>query len=66
MDWTENLILYYKTNQIGNCPNCKSKSIEISEHSYGERMSWTFTCKDCGKWAHFDGYVGENESCRNY
>ena len=56
MDWTKNLILYCQANQAGNCPNCGSIRIEVTEHIYEQRKSLTLCCKDCGKWTHFDGF----------
>ena len=59
MDWSKNLISYCETEQVGSCPNCGSRKIEITEYIYGARKSLTLCCKDCGKWAHFDGYNTE-------
>ena len=56
MDWTKNLILYCQTSQAGNCPNCGSNNLRVTEHVYEKRKSLTLCCKECGKWAHFDGY----------
>ncbi len=54
MKWLENLMLYNDTKKTGDCPKCKSKNIEVTEHTHGNRKSLTFLCKECGDFAHFD------------
>ncbi len=55
MSWEKNLIEYYKIGNAGTCPKCKSENIEVAKHKINERNSITFSCKECGNFAHFDG-----------
>ena len=54
-DWLKNAIQYVETENAGNCPNCNSEKISVTEHIFDTRKSWTFSCENCGSWAHFDG-----------
>ena len=55
MNWTNNLISYCDSGDVGKCPACNSKNIKVSEHIHGQRKSLTFICNDCKSSVHFDG-----------
>ena len=55
MKWTNNLIQYNKTGEVGKCPKCGSEKVEATKHTHGQRCSITFVCNDCGAFEHFDG-----------
>ena len=54
MDWLQNLILYFDTKSVGECPQCNGENIKVTEHKHEKRTSITFECKDCSAFAHFD------------
>jgi len=55
-NWTQNLILYERTGNTGNCPVCNSENIEVVVTEYG-RKSISFLCKECKSGDHFDGQI---------
>lgn len=59
-NWTDNLISYVKSGEIGICPFCSSKNVK-AENIDNTRQSLVFTCLDCNKSAHFDGLRTEHE-----
>ena len=59
--WLKNAIQYLEANNVGNCPDCNSEKTSVEEHIFSTRKSWTFSCKNCGSWAHFDGGTNSTE-----
>lgn len=60
MSWTNNLISYCKSGEIGKCPACGSTRVSVEEHVHGARKSLSFVCSMCKSADHFDGMSSEN------
>lgn len=58
--WEKNALEYEKGERADICPFCGKRSVKIEEHISGNRKSLSFTCKACGKWEHYDGFVRED------
>lgn len=59
--WENNAVLFEETGDPGTCPDCGSDNVDVKLHRFERRQSITFHCRDCGRWAHFDGFVPEND-----
>ena len=57
--WEINCLLWAEEHKKGNCPKCGSSNVEVQEFKRAPRYSVTFSCMDCGNWAHFDGFLPE-------
>lgn len=55
MSWLKNLIEYNEKGVVEKCPKCNSSKVEVTKHEHGKRLSFTFECKNCGSFDHFDG-----------
>lgn len=62
MNWMANLIMYCESGKAGECPLCKSKKIEVTEHIHGKRRSLSFLCAECKASDHFDGCTTEKDT----
>lgn len=60
MSWLNNMVSYSAFGQVGVCPSCGSKDVEVLKHSHGGRTSITFNCKACKSSDHFDGVATKN------
>lgn len=55
MSWVNNLISYVDSADVGCCPCCGCKDVDVLPHTNGNRTSITFGCRNCKASAHFDG-----------
>lgn len=53
MTWLNNLKEYIESNKTGKCPRCGSDNVKVDVLRMG-RGSYTFTCAQCGSFAHYD------------
>ena len=58
--WVNNIKLYCEKKELGKCPVCGSADVQVEEHNYGCRQSFTFRCISCKATEHIDGF---SENC---
>ena len=56
--FTENMIQYSKTGNIGKCPNCGC-DLKIDKKETPIRDNYTIVCVSCGKAEYFTGTTKE-------
>lgn len=58
--FTENIIQYFKTGNIGVCPVCEHP-LSLEKIETPIRTSYTVSCNVCKKYVHFLGTLKTNQ-----
>lgn len=63
--WDAAVVELEETGKVKECPYCKSKAVAAEKIIGKRRDSYWFSCKACGKSAHYSGEL-KQVNCRRY